>query len=116
MAAWVQRRDGAMPATAAALLRMEVSVWDGRQAKRAGRPSGLGGGVGLGWPPGQGRKVAGPVEEGRGGMRGSSRKGGPGRLGRTGQKGGSIWVRFQVGFVQQDLGRFLNNSRLFSMV
>jgi hypothetical protein len=35
-------------------------------AKWAGRPSGLGGGVGLGWPAGQGRKMAGPVEEGRG--------------------------------------------------
>jgi hypothetical protein len=33
-------------------------------AKRARRPSGLGSGVGLGWPVGQGRKVAGPVEEG----------------------------------------------------
>jgi hypothetical protein len=35
-------------------------------AKQAGRPSGLGGGVGLGWPIGQGQKVAGPIEEGRG--------------------------------------------------
>jgi hypothetical protein len=35
-------------------------------AKQAERPSGLGFGVGFGWPAGQGRKVAGPVEEGRG--------------------------------------------------
>jgi hypothetical protein len=47
--------------------------------------------------PGQGQKVAGPVEEGRGTRR-SGRKGGPGRLGQTSQKGGSILVRFQVGF------------------
>jgi hypothetical protein len=33
-------------------------------AKRAGRPSGLGGGVGLGWPAGQGRKMAGHEEAG----------------------------------------------------
>jgi hypothetical protein len=38
----------------------------GRWARRAGRPCGLGGAVGLGWPAGQGRKVAGPIEEGRG--------------------------------------------------
>jgi hypothetical protein len=63
------------------------------------RPSGLGSGVSLGWPAGQGRKVAGPVEEGRGHEE-VGRKGGPGRLGRTGQKGGSTWVRFQVSFVQ----------------
>jgi hypothetical protein len=66
-------------------------------AKWARRPSGLGSGVGLGWPVGQGQKVAEPVEEGRGTRR-SGRKGGPGRLGQTSQKGGSILVRFQVGF------------------
>jgi hypothetical protein len=50
-------------------------------AKWAGRPSGLGGGVGLGWPAGQGQKVAGPVEEGKRGHGEVGRKGGPGRLG-----------------------------------
>jgi hypothetical protein len=44
---------------------MRPGLW-AAWAKRAGRPSALGGGVGLGWPAGQGRKVAGPVEEGRG--------------------------------------------------
>jgi hypothetical protein len=44
--------------------------------------------------------VAGPVEEGRGGTRRPGWKGGLGRLGRTGQKGGSIWVRFEVASVQ----------------
>jgi hypothetical protein len=56
-----------------------VSVWDGRQAKAG--------------------KLLGRLRRG-GGHEEVGRKGGPGRLGRTGQKGGSIWVRFQVGFVQ----------------
>jgi hypothetical protein len=42
---------------------MRLGPW-AAWAKRARRPSGLGSGVGLGWPVGQGRKVAGPVEEG----------------------------------------------------
>jgi hypothetical protein len=82
MAPWVQRHNGAMSATAAALLRTEVGDEAGpwaAWAKRAGRPSGLGSGVGLGWPVGQGQKVAEPVEEGRG-TRG-------GRVGREGQAG-----------------------------
>jgi hypothetical protein len=57
MAAWVQRRNGAMSAMAAALLRTEVRDEAGpwaSWAEQAKRPSGLGGGAGLGWPAGQG--------------------------------------------------------------
>jgi hypothetical protein len=52
---------------------MRLGPW-ASWAKRAGRPSGLGGGVGLGWPAGQGRKVARPVEEGRGARGGWARR------------------------------------------
>jgi hypothetical protein len=55
-----------------------VSVWAGRQAK-----------VG---------KWLGRLRRG-GGHEEAGWKGGPGRLGRMGQKGGSIFVRFQLGFV-----------------
>jgi hypothetical protein len=44
---------------------MRPELW-ASWAEQARRPSGLGGGAGLGWPAGQGRKMAGPVEEGRG--------------------------------------------------
>jgi hypothetical protein len=40
--------------------------------------------------------MAGPVEEGRGHEETELE----GRAGLNGPKGGSIWVRFQVGFVQ----------------
>jgi hypothetical protein len=76
-----------MLATVAALLRTEVgdeaetTAW----AKLAGRPSGLGGGVGLSWPAGQGQNVAGSVEEGRG-ARG-------GQAGREGQVGWAEQVK-----------------------
>jgi hypothetical protein len=66
---------GARRGGGGALLRPEVGDEAGSWAawtKRAGRPSGLGGGVGLDWAAGQGRKVAGPVEEVRGGTRRSS--------------------------------------------
>jgi hypothetical protein len=59
---------------------MRLGPW-AALAKRAGRSSGLGGVVGLGWPAGQGRNVAGPVEEGRWGHEEVGQKGGPGRLG-----------------------------------
>jgi hypothetical protein len=52
---------------------MRPGLW-AAWAKRAGRPSGLGGGVGLGWPAGQGWKVAGPVEEGRGARGGQAER------------------------------------------
>jgi hypothetical protein len=61
---------------------MRLGPW-AAWAKRAGKPSGLGGGVGLGWPTGQGRKMAGPVEEGRGDeevvLEGRARPAGPNR-------------------------------------
>jgi hypothetical protein len=52
-------------------------------AEQARKPSGLGGGAGLGWPAGQGRKMAGLVEEGRG----HEETGLEGRAGLNGPKG-----------------------------
>jgi hypothetical protein len=64
---------------------MRPALW-AAWAKRAGRPSGLGYGVGLGWPAGQARKVAGPVEEGRGACGGRA-KGRARPAGSNGPKG-----------------------------
>jgi hypothetical protein len=52
-------------------------------AEQARRPSGLCDGAGLGWPAGQGQKMAGPVEEGRG----HEETGLDGRAGLNGTKG-----------------------------